>query len=100
MSPAPSIGIDIERYVVVHDCGRVINPMIVDGQVHGGTAQGIGQVVLEAMVCDADGQCRTATFMDSLLPTAADVPAMTIAHIESPSPSVPRAASRAWARAA
>ena len=77
--------IDIERYAVVHDCGRVINPTIVDGQVHGGTAQGIGQVVLEAMVYDADGQCRTATFMDYLLPTAADVPAMTIEHIESPS---------------
>jgi aerobic carbon-monoxide dehydrogenase large subunit len=77
--------IDIERYVVVHDCGRVINPMIVDGQVHGGTAQGIGQVVLEAMVYDADGQCRTATFMDYLLPTATDVPTMTIEHIESPS---------------
>ena len=77
--------IEIERYVVVHDCGRVINPMIVEGQVHGGAAQGIGQAVLEAMVYDADGQCRTATFMDYLLPTAADVPDMLIDHIESPS---------------
>jgi aerobic carbon-monoxide dehydrogenase large subunit len=78
--------IEIERYVVVHDCGRVLNPMIVDGQVHGGAAQGIGQAIFEAMVYDADGQCRSATFMDYLLPTAADVPArMTVDHIESPS---------------
>jgi carbon-monoxide dehydrogenase large subunit len=77
--------VEIERYVVVHDCGRVINPMIVEGQIHGGTAQGIGEVLLEAMVYDADGQCLTTTFMDYLLPTAADVPAMMIDHIESPS---------------
>lgn len=78
-------GIEIERYVVVHDCGRVINPMIVEGQIHGGCAQGIGQAVLEAMVYDADGQCRTASFMDYLLPTIKDVPAMIVDHIESPS---------------
>jgi carbon-monoxide dehydrogenase large subunit len=77
--------VEIERYVVVHDCGRIINPTIVDGQVHGGAAQGIGQAMLEAMVYGADGQCHSATFMDYLLPTAADVPPITVAHIESPS---------------
>ncbi len=77
--------IDIERYVVVHDCGRVINPMIVEGQVQGGTAQGLGEVMLEQIVYDGDGQCQTATLMDYLLPTAAQMPAMTIEHIESPS---------------
>jgi carbon-monoxide dehydrogenase large subunit len=75
----------IERYVVVHDCGRVINPMIVEGQVHGGVAQGLGQVLLEAMVYDESGQCRSATFMDYLLPTTTDVPDMIVDHIESPS---------------
>lgn len=77
--------IEIERYVVVHDCGRVINPMIVEGQVHGGTAQGIGEAVLEAIVYGEDGQCQTATLMDYLLPTTTDVPSMIVDHIESPS---------------
>jgi carbon-monoxide dehydrogenase large subunit len=59
--------------------------MIVEGQIQGGIAQGIGEVVLEAMVYGEDGQCHTATLMDYLLPTTVDVPAMTIDHIESPS---------------
>jgi aerobic carbon-monoxide dehydrogenase large subunit len=77
--------VEIERYAVVHDCGRVINPMIVEGQVHGGAAQGIGEAVLEAMVYGEDGQCQTATLVDYLLPTTADMPPMIIEHIESPS---------------
>ena len=77
--------VDIEGYVVVHDCGRVINPMIVDGQVMGGVAQGIGEALMEEFVYDSDGQVRTATLMDYLLPSSVDVPNFQIAHIESPS---------------
>ena len=77
--------VDIEGYVVVHDCGRVINPMIVDGQVMGGVAQGVGEALMEEFVYDEDGQVRTATLMDYLLPSSVDVPNYQIAHIESPS---------------
>lgn len=77
--------VDIEGYTVVHDCGRVINPMIVDGQVMGGVAQGIGEALMEEFVYDPDGQVRTATLMDYLLPSSVDVPNFQIAHIESPS---------------
>jgi carbon-monoxide dehydrogenase large subunit len=77
--------IDVERYVVVHDCGRVINPMIVEGQLHGGTAQGVGEALMEAMVYDGDGQHLSATLMDYLLPTASDMFDMELGHIESPS---------------
>jgi aerobic carbon-monoxide dehydrogenase large subunit len=78
--------IEILRYVVVHDCGRVINPMIVDGQIHGGVAHGIGNAFYEALVYDDNGQLLTASFMDYLLPTALDVPLIETAHIETPSP--------------
>jgi carbon-monoxide dehydrogenase large subunit len=78
-------GVTIERYVVVHDCGRIINPMIVNGQIHGGTAQGLGQALLEAMIYDDAGQLRTASLVDYLLPTTMDMPSMEIEHIESPS---------------
>ncbi len=77
--------VEIERYAIAHDCGRVINPMLVEGQIQGGTAQGIGEAVMELMVYGEDGQCQTATLMDYLLPTTADMPALTIDHIESPS---------------
>ena len=77
--------VDIEGYTVVHDCGRVINPMIVDGQVMGGVAQGIGETLMEEFVYDADGQVKTATLADYLLPSSVDVPNFQIAHIESPS---------------
>ncbi len=77
--------VDIEGYVVVHDCGRVINPMIVDGQVMGGVAQGVGEALMEEFVYDEDGQVRTATLIDYLLPSSVDVPNFQIAHIESPS---------------
>ena len=59
---------------MVHDCGRVLNPLIVDGQVHGGVAQGIGNAFYEQLVFDEDGQLLNASFMDFLLPTALDVP--------------------------
>lgn len=77
--------VDIERYVVVHDCGRIINPMIVNGQIHGGVAQGIGEALMEEMVYDDDGQMQNATLLEYLLPTSEDIPGYQIEHIESPS---------------
>lgn len=79
----------VDRYVVVHDCGTVINPMILDGQIQGGVAQGIGGAFYEKLVYDEDGQLLTQTFMDYLLPTAAEVPKVEIGHIETPSPLNP-----------
>ena len=77
--------IEFEKYVVVHDCGRVVNPMIVEGQIHGGTAQGLGEALMEAMVYGRDGQLQSASLMDYLLPTAADMPRLEIDHLETPS---------------
>ena len=77
------------KYVAVHDCGRVINPMVVEGQVHGGVAQGIGGAFFERLVYNEDGQIINASFMDYLLPTAAEVPAIAVGHIETPSPLSP-----------
>ena len=71
----------IVRYVVVEDCGRMINPAVVDGQIRGGIAQGIGAVLLERIVYDADAQNRTTTLQDYLVPTALDVPAIEIHHL-------------------
>ncbi|MEI2807316.1 xanthine dehydrogenase family protein molybdopterin-binding subunit [Albidovulum sp.] len=77
--------IEIERYAVVHDCGRVINPKIVEGQVHGATVQGIGEALMEEIVYDAEGQHLNANLLDYLLPTAMDVPDLELSHIETPS---------------
>ena len=77
------------RYVVVEDCGTIINPLVVDGQIQGGVAQGIGMALYEQAVYDDTGQLLTGTLMDYLVPTAADVPAVEIGHIESPSPHTP-----------
>jgi carbon-monoxide dehydrogenase large subunit len=79
----------IDRYVVVHDCGRIINPMILEGQVRGGVAQGVGNAFYEKLVYDADGQLLTQTFMDYLLPTIGEVPRVEVGHIETPSPLNP-----------
>ncbi len=79
----------IEKYVVVHDCGTVINPLIVDGQVHGGVAQGIGGSLYEKIIYDENGQLLTGTLMDYLLPTACEVPHVEVAHMETPSPFNP-----------
>ncbi|MFW3169813.1 aerobic carbon-monoxide dehydrogenase large subunit [Geodermatophilus sp. CPCC 206100] len=82
--------IRILRYCVVHDCGRVINPLIVEGQIHGGVAQGVGGALYERMAYDADGQLLNASFMDFLMPYASEVPAeIEIDHLESPSPLNP-----------
>jgi carbon-monoxide dehydrogenase large subunit len=74
------------RYVVVEDCGVMINPLIVEGQVHGGTVQGIGGALLEHLVYDAEGQPLSQTLMDYLMPTALDVPTIEVHHLETPSP--------------
>ena len=79
----------IEKLVVVHDCGRVLNPLIVEGQIHGGVAQGIGNAWYEELVFDEAGQLRNGSFMDFLIPTALDVPRMTLDHRETPSPLNP-----------
>jgi len=76
-------------YWVSHDCGRVINPMIVDGQIQGGVALGIGSALLEEIVYDDAGQPLAGSYMDYLLPTATDVPAMAIDHLETLSPLNP-----------
>jgi carbon-monoxide dehydrogenase large subunit len=81
--------IEVKRYVVVHDCGRVINPMILEAQVHGGVAQGLGNAFFEQLTYDENGQLLNASFMDYLLPTALDVPRMEVGHQETPSPLNP-----------
>jgi aerobic carbon-monoxide dehydrogenase large subunit len=75
----------IQKFVVAEDCGRIINPMIVDGQVHGGVAQGIGAALLEELIYDEDGQLLTASLVDYMIPSAPDVPLMDVVHIESES---------------
>jgi aerobic carbon-monoxide dehydrogenase large subunit len=81
--------VEIKKYVVVHDCGRVINPMILAGQIQGGVAQGIGNAFYEQLVFNEDGQLLNASFMDYLLPTADTVPAIIADHVETPSPLNP-----------
>jgi len=90
---AASVAVDTETgqveildYVIVEDGGTLVNPMIVDGQVYGGTAQGIGTALYEEMPFDAQGQPLATTLADYLLPSAAEVPAMRIDHLETPSP--------------
>jgi len=81
--------ITILRYCVIHDCGRVINPVIVEGQVHGGVAQGVGGALYERMVYDDAGQLLNASFMDFLMPYASEVPFIETDHLETPSPLNP-----------
>jgi carbon-monoxide dehydrogenase large subunit len=82
-------GVVIHRYLVMHDCGRIINPMMVDGQVLGGVVHGIGATLFEWMRYDEEGQPLTATYADYLLPTADVVPRIEIMHMESPTPLNP-----------
>jgi len=77
-------GVAIKHYVVVEDAGRIINPMIADGQVHGGVAQGIGNALLEEVVYGADGNVQTATLADYMPPTARDIPPLELHHLETP----------------
>jgi len=84
-----TMDVDIQRYVVVHDAGRVINPLILDGQIHGGVAQGIGNAFYEKLTYDENGQMLNASFMDYLLPTSLDIPRIDVGHEETPSPLNP-----------
>lgn len=77
-------GVEILRYVVVEDCGVMINPMIIDGQVSGGVVQGIGSALLEEVVYDTGGQPLSGSLVDYLVPTATDVPTIEIHHLETP----------------
>jgi carbon-monoxide dehydrogenase large subunit len=81
--------LDILKYVVVHDCGRVINPLVVQGQIEGGVAQGIGGAFYERLAYDSEGQLRNASFMEFLMPYATEIPPIEIDHIETPSPLNP-----------
>jgi 2-furoyl-CoA dehydrogenase large subunit len=81
--------VKILDYLVVHDCGREINPLIVEGMVHGATAHGIGAALLEEFRYGADGQLLTSTFVDYLKPTALDVPLIAVDRLEHPSPVTP-----------
>jgi CO/xanthine dehydrogenase Mo-binding subunit len=84
-----TLEIDIKKYVVVHDCGKIINPMIVDGQIHGGVAQGIGNAFYEELCFDDLGRISNATFREYLLPTALEIPKIELDHRETPSPLNP-----------
>jgi carbon-monoxide dehydrogenase large subunit len=77
--------VKLRRYVVVNDCGRMINPMIVEGQIAGGIAQGAGGALLEELVYDEQGQLLTASLFDYQLPTSLDLPSIEISHLVSPS---------------
>lgn len=79
--------VTLEKYWVVEDCGVMINPTIVEGQIHGGVAQGVGSALFEEMIYDEGGQLLTTTYMDYLLPSASDVPFIATRHLETPSPS-------------
>ena len=81
--------LEILKYVVIHDCGRVINPLVVEGQIEGGVAQGIGGAFYERLAYDDEGQLRNASFMEFLMPYATEIPAIEIDHIETPSPLNP-----------
>lgn len=81
--------VKINKYVAVEDCGTMLNPLVVEGQVLGGIAQGIGGVLFEHVAYDEHGQFLTGTFMDYLLPTATEMPRVALEHIETPSPYTP-----------
>ncbi len=81
--------ITVLRYAVLHDCGRIVNPMILEGQIHGGVAQGIAGALYERMAYDEHGQLMNASFMDFLMPYVTEVPEPEIDHIETPSPLNP-----------
>jgi carbon-monoxide dehydrogenase large subunit len=86
----PEIGqVTIEKYAIAHDCGVVVNPLLVEGQITGGTAQGLGGILLEEIAYDPQGQLLTGSLADYMVPTAGDVPDMALIHQHSPSPLNP-----------
>ena len=84
--------VKIVKYVGVHDCGRIINPMIVEGQVHGAIAPGIGQALTEGMAFTSEGQPLTGSLMDYAVPMAANTPVFETDTVETPSPLTPTGA--------
>lgn len=81
--------VSLENYVIAHDCGVLVNPMLAEGQIVGGAVQGIGGAMLEEFLYDPDGQLLAGSFMEYLLPSAADMPRITVLHEQSASPSNP-----------
>jgi carbon-monoxide dehydrogenase large subunit len=82
-------GVAVKKYVAVDDCGKVINPLLVDGQIQGGIAQGLGQALLEEVIYDENGQLLTGSLMDYALPKAEDLPRLELARTETPTPVNP-----------
>ncbi|HEY5651821.1 MAG TPA: molybdopterin cofactor-binding domain-containing protein, partial [Acidimicrobiia bacterium] len=81
--------VEVDRYSIAHDCGTVLNPMIVDGQIDGGVVHGLSNALLERIVYDESGQPRTTTLMDIRIPTAGDVPDLVKVHTVTPAPDNP-----------
>jgi carbon-monoxide dehydrogenase large subunit len=81
--------VEIQKYVIAHDCGVIVNPMLAEGQIHGGTVQGLGGALLEELSYDSEGQLLVGSFMDYLVPGASDVPHLEIIHLHYPSPLNP-----------
>ena len=79
----------IHRYMIVEDCGRMLNPRVVEAQLHGATAQGLGGALFEEIIYDADGQNLSATFLDYAMPTAGKVPSFAVEHVDIPDPNTP-----------
>ena len=79
--------VDIRRFIAVDDCGVRINPMIVEGQIHGGLADGVGMALMQAIAFDAEGNCLGGSFMDYLLPTAVECPSWELGATVTPSPA-------------
>jgi len=80
--------IGLEQYVVAEDCGQLVNPLIVEGQVHGGVAQGIGAALYEEVIYDDQGQLLTGSFVDYVVPSASEVPPMRVLHMNTVSPAI------------
>jgi carbon-monoxide dehydrogenase large subunit len=81
--------IEIRKYIAVDDCGKVINPLLVDGQIQGGIVQGLGQALFEEVVYDENGQLLTGSLMNYALPRAADLPRLNLTRTETPTPVNP-----------
>ena len=77
----------VDRFAVAEDCGTIVNPLIVDGQVHGGVAQGVGAALYEEIIYDEQGQINTASLVDYLVPSACEIPSISVVHLESASPT-------------
>ena len=84
--------VELVDYIAVDDCGNQVNPLIVEGQVHGGIAQGVAQALWEEAVYDDEGNLKNPTFMDYLVPSAAELPSFTLDHTTTPSPTNPMGA--------